>query len=407
MGRWEATKVKYVCREVDVRHGGDELPLLSVSIHRGVVPRAEITDRESRAEDVTGYKRCQPADIVLNRMSAYQGAVGISRAPGLVTPEYMVLRAIRPVEPRFLHHLFKSTWFVSEMTSRLRGIGAIDQGNVRTPRIYWGDLGSIALNVPHAREQRAIADFLDRETVRIDTAIRRHVRLEYLCEERYRGALNELFRRPDWPVTRLKHLLAARPSYGVLVPRFVEEGGTRFIRVSDLSALESRADELIEIDQTQSGQYRRTIVVAGDVLVSVVGSLDRVAVVPSNVAGSNIARAVARLQPREVVAPELLAAWAGTEGYAEQAADATTDDSVQPTLNMGDLANFELRFPAARNSQEVALEAFRKLSLWRSGLKAKIAQQVALLREHRQALITAAVTGQMGVEGKADHSASK
>lgn len=326
-------------------------------------------------------------DVLFGKLRPYLAKVLDPDFDGAASGELLVFRPRPQLRARYLYYLCLSQPFLewAEATS----VGA------KMPRTDWDALSAFRLQLPSPERQKEIADFLDRETARIEETIHRHARLESLSEERYLAALSALFLTPEWPVTRLKHLLVTRPSYGVLVPRFVEHGGTRFIRVNDLANLESRADELIEIDQTQSNEYRRTVVAAGDVLVSVVGSLDRVAVVAPNAAGSNIARAVARLQPRRLIPPELLAAWTRTAGYARQAADATTDDSVQPTLNMGDLANFELRFPMDPASQGVALETLGRLSAWGTSLRENIRQQVALLRERRQALITASVTGQI------------
>jgi type I restriction enzyme S subunit len=164
-------RVKAVCREVDVRAGLDQPPLLSVSIHRGVVPRTDLTDAQSRAEDLSNYKLCEAGDIVLNRMRAFQGAIGISRRRGLVSPDYLVLRPRLGVEARYLHYTFRSDWFVSMMISRLRGIGSTDQGNVRTPRINADDLLDIGIAIPDLEEQRRIADFLDDQVARIENII--------------------------------------------------------------------------------------------------------------------------------------------------------------------------------------------------------------------------------------------
>jgi len=166
-------RLKYLFREIDQRVGIDaaDLPLLSVSIHRGVVPRAEMTDRESRADEFSGYKRVARGDIVINRMRAFEGGAGISSYDGMVSADYAVLRTGEHLDPRFFHHLIRSRWFVGEMTARLRGIGSAELGNVRTPRINVEALGDIFVAPPPIAEQRAMADYLDAETSRIDEMI--------------------------------------------------------------------------------------------------------------------------------------------------------------------------------------------------------------------------------------------
>ena len=149
------TRLKYLVRERDDRLLQREAPtLLSVSIHKGVVPRASLTDKEPRADDLALYKCCEPEDLVLNRMRAFQGGIGIAPMFGIVSPDYTVMRAGQGVLPEYLHYLMRSPWFVGQMTRRLRGVGGVDQGNVRTPRVNFADLGLIRVPSPSIEAQR-------------------------------------------------------------------------------------------------------------------------------------------------------------------------------------------------------------------------------------------------------------
>ena len=197
-----AQRIKYMYSVIDQRAGNDQPPLLAVSIHHGVVPRDTLTDDLPRAEDLSNYKLCETGDIVLNRMRAFQGAIGISPQRGLVSPDYAVLRPASDVEARYLHHLFRSDWFVGEMVSRLRGIGNTENGAVRTPRINPEDLGDISVGFPDLDEQCRIADFLDAEAGKIDQLMRAQLRVLDLLEERANGRIlgligQSLLVRPD------------------------------------------------------------------------------------------------------------------------------------------------------------------------------------------------------------------
>jgi type I restriction enzyme, S subunit len=201
-------RVKYKYSVVDRRGGSDQPPLLAVSIHHGVVRRDTLTDDLPRAEDLSNYKLCERGDIVLNRMRAFQGAIGISPQRGLVSPDYAVLRPALDVDARYLHHLFRSSWFVGEMVSRLRGIGNTENGTVRTPRINPEDLGDIPVDFPSLDEQRRIADFLNAETVRIDTLIAarraQSAKLGELWDSRLAAAISEQAGKHGWiPLRRL------------------------------------------------------------------------------------------------------------------------------------------------------------------------------------------------------------
>jgi type I restriction enzyme, S subunit len=162
-------RVKHLVDEIDERLGDAPAPeLLSVSIHQGVVARSSMTDKLPRAEELAAYKCCRSGDIAVNRMRAFQGGLGRVPVDGIVSPDYTVLRPHRDTDTSFLHHLFRSTWFVGEMTARLRGIGNADQGNVRTPRINFTELGGIRVPTPPLDEQTRLATELDRSAAQLE-----------------------------------------------------------------------------------------------------------------------------------------------------------------------------------------------------------------------------------------------
>lgn len=211
---WKNVRAKYLWRVVDERAGDTDLPLLAVSIHHGVVPRSSLTEDQPRADDLSAYKVVRENDLVINRMRAFQGAVGLSPQLGIVSPDYLVLRATDAYPP-YLHHLLRSHWMVGEMTARLRGIGSSEQGNVRTPRINAEDLGEIRIPLPSLCEQQRIAGFLDAATSRIDALLEMRFRQLTLFDERLKAARRSIVlsgldpttgsgsTRDDWRVAKL------------------------------------------------------------------------------------------------------------------------------------------------------------------------------------------------------------
>jgi type I restriction enzyme S subunit len=182
-------RLKWLLTESDLRAGaeGESLPLLSVSISRGVRRRHD-SDATTRAasQDLSLYKVCRVGELVINRMRAFQGALGIALEDGVVSPDYAVLRVDPKVDKRWLNYYLGSGLTVSTMASMVRGIGGTEAGNVRTPRLNVSDLQSMTAPRTSPEEQRAIADYLDRETARIDTLIEEQQRLIHMLRERRR-----------------------------------------------------------------------------------------------------------------------------------------------------------------------------------------------------------------------------
>src|SRR5205085_12281014 len=70
-----------------------ELPLLSVARERGVFVRSLTGDDDNHnviSEDLTNYKVARAGDLVINKMKAWQGSMGIAPCDGLVSPAYFV-----------------------------------------------------------------------------------------------------------------------------------------------------------------------------------------------------------------------------------------------------------------------------------------------------------------------------
>lgn len=148
-------RLKWRVREVDRRAGDQsgDLPLLSVSISWGVRRRDTMSDREARADDLSNYKLVRAGEIVVNRMRAFQGALGVASEDGTVSPDYAVLSPGAEVDSRWLAAIMTTGAFVGEMTSRIRGIGSVDLGSVRTPRVNVSDVLDIRVQAPTRAEQ--------------------------------------------------------------------------------------------------------------------------------------------------------------------------------------------------------------------------------------------------------------
>lgn len=175
------------------------------------------------------------------------------------------------------------------------------------------------------------------------------------------------------------------------------ESGVPFIRVNDLLDLDERTSQLRMIPKSLSAQYRTTVVRSGDILISVVGTLVRAVLAGPKAAGANVARAVAVLRVDRSVDRKLLQAWLTGPEFERQALRATGSDSAQPTLGMEDLANFSVRWPRLQDERQAISKQVARINDNFIRLAKRLHEQICLIAERRQALITAAVTGQIDV----------
>ncbi len=180
--------------------------LLSVSEYFGVKPRSEAFDKDSaksRAESLEGYRRVYAGDFVMNYMLAWKGAYGVSEYDGIVSPAYAVYR-INPLyaDRRFIHHHLRSPHMHSVFKAQSKGI--IDS----RLRLYPDTFLSMRIDLPDLDTQKAIADFLDRETDCIDQVIKKKQRLIELLTEKRKALITHTVTRgldPDDPDRKRDH----------------------------------------------------------------------------------------------------------------------------------------------------------------------------------------------------------
>ncbi|MDP5316636.1 restriction endonuclease subunit S [Streptomyces poriferorum] len=357
--------------------------------------RMDISRVRMKSTVATGYTRFQDGDVLVPKITPTFEAGrsvligGLLGGVGAGTTELHIVRPGHRIDPRFLLYTVNTHAFLRLGAAEMYGVA----GQQRVPDSFLRDL---PVRLPSIPEQRRVADFLDAETARIDKLIQLRKLQNARLNERASSALDHAFQNPAHRPTRLKYLLAVKPRYGVLVPSFVDDG-VRFIRVNDLLDLTGRAESLVCIPRELSSQYPRTVTRAGDVLLSVVGTMGRSAIVHPELAGANVARAVASLRAAPKVRPELISTWLTTPEFLRQTVDATSSDTAQPTLGMEDLSNFTLSWPADMQSQTRLFRATNEIRMHQESLRQAFKRQDRLLAERRQALITAAVNGQFDV----------
>lgn len=162
---WEVSRLKNYLRRTDSRNPGG-VQVLSLYRELGIVPKDSRDDNHNvTSEDTSNYKYVQPGDFVVNKMKAWQGSVAVSDYEGIVSPAYYVYKFLDDsFHKRYFHYLIRGC-YKEEFMSLSAGI-RIGQWDLSSE-----DLDNVLILIPTMKEQVKIAEYLDRETVHIDTVI--------------------------------------------------------------------------------------------------------------------------------------------------------------------------------------------------------------------------------------------
>jgi len=159
--------------------------VLSVYRDHGVIPKASRSDNFNKTpENLDRYLVVRLGDLVVNKMKAWQGSLGVSSYEGIVSPDYEVLNSMSPerFRPDFAHWLLRSPAMIGQYRSRSVGIRPAQW------RLYWQELGNVEVVVPTPERQVASVGLLRAEMSQIAVLFERVRDLIAVMKER-RSAL--------------------------------------------------------------------------------------------------------------------------------------------------------------------------------------------------------------------------
>lgn len=184
---WQQMANRALFRE-RMEFGHADLPILSVSLHTGVSDEEQNGDENIRAkiriEDKNNYKRVRPGDVTYNMMRAWQGAIGVVRVDGLVSPAYVVATPLATINGAYFEYLYRTHGFIREMDRYSKGITDFRK------RLYWDEFKQLVSLLPPLDEQIQIAAFAE-QVVKKTTALTEKIRGQIDALNEFRASLIE------------------------------------------------------------------------------------------------------------------------------------------------------------------------------------------------------------------------
>ncbi|KMO69915.1 hypothetical protein [Mycolicibacterium chlorophenolicum] len=179
---WGRTKFGYDFTESTERNGDNPPgPLLSISEYRGVELNTR-TEGQQASLDVSKYRVVRPGQLAANMMWLNHGGIGVSSLTGYISPDYKAFWISDRFEPRYVHHLFRSSRYIDYFAAIATGVRPNAQRVTKTV------LDATPVPLPPLDEQIRIADQLDEAAARVNVMLAKVADLKALLLER-RAAL--------------------------------------------------------------------------------------------------------------------------------------------------------------------------------------------------------------------------
>ena len=282
--------------------------------------------------------------------------------------------------------------FVRYWMEHLRpALGALARSNTQA-NLNAEQVGNLDFPVLPVATQRAIADYLDTETSRIDTLITKKRRMIELLEERSRAAVVKRLGAIKGPVVHLRHVARIYSGSGFPISyQGNDTGDYPFFKVRDLAS--SKDGRWIDsapnwVDRATARKLRCRLAPVGSVLfpkvgAALLGNQRRIAGVMAAFDNNLMAVTSSVVEPRYL-------------RYALTIVDlgALANPGPVPSVNEGVVGSLSIKVPSPDLQVSVADELDAILDA-HGRLTSLHELEIRLLVERRQALVTAAVTGEL------------
>lgn len=345
-------------------------------------------------------------------MKAWQGSAAVSDHHGVVSPDYLVMEFTSrwAVKPRFYHYLLRSTPLKSEYAKRAYGIRPSQW------RLMYEDFRDIPLLLPPLEDQTRVASFLDRKTAAIDALIAKKRRLVELLAEKRAALINQAVTKGLDPTVPMRDSgipwIGEIPAHWNLRPLGYSvslRGGSTPSKEEpsfwggDIPWVSPKDMKVFEIgdslDHVTNDALRRTslkTIPVGATLVVVRGMiLARTLPVAITTSPVTINQDMKALVPSGHLHPEFLA-WQLRSRVAEAMTLIEEAGHGTKTFRTDLFTKLMLLVPSREEQYGIIAHLKRRVTEIEQA-ESKIHDSLALLQERRQALISAAVTGQLQI----------
>jgi type I restriction enzyme S subunit len=365
----------------------------------GVWPDALELEERTKTEVEVGYTRFEEGDLLVPKISPTfgHGRSSIARdlldGVGAGTTEFHVLRPKPGVEARWLFYVTKSAPFLQEGESTQYGVAG-------QKRISLDWLRNYPVPALSPEGQRLIVEFLDTETGRIDELTAEQVRLASLLEERLTTTRRQLLGASadgGWTTGALKRFVRVSRGRFTHRPRndpALYDGPFPFIQTGDIAGAENGVVKTWTQTLNERGLMASRMAPAGTLVMAIAANIGDIAELGFDACFPD---SVVALTPSgNITSDYLLQLMRAVK--EELVGDATLN--TQLNTNVERIGDLSVSIPPREEQEQLTAILAGEEARARS-VREELQHQESLLHEHRQALITAAVTGGIEAVGRA------
>ncbi|EDP6921581.1 restriction endonuclease subunit S [Campylobacter upsaliensis] len=411
---WEIKPLQAIFNQRNEQNNNLEFQtILSLVKDVGVIPYEEKGNVGNKAkDDLQGYKIARVNDLVLNKMNAVIGSLGVSKYDGLVSPIYLVLYIENPnYLIAYYSYLFQTKSIQKFLRKFAYGIMEIRES------IDYLEFKKMFLPTPPLQEQKEIAEFLDKKCEKIQNYIDKKQKLITLLQEKKQALINEVvtkglnpnieFKNSEieylgliphhWEAVKVKFTAYVKGRigfHGLNSNEFRYDEGAYLVTGNDFDNNEVMWDKCRRVSEERFYEDPNIHLQNNDLLITKDGTIGKTAIVNNCPKQATLNSGIFLVRTMKKMCFVKYLFFIINSQYFKEFVNVKTSGSTIKHLYQSDFHDLKIPLPPLQEQKQIANFLDEKCEKINSAIE-KTKKQIELVKEYKNTLINEAVCGRV------------
>ncbi|EQB9114861.1 restriction endonuclease subunit S [Campylobacter upsaliensis] len=411
---WEIKPLQAIFNQRNEQNNNLEFQtILSLVKDVGVIPYEEKGNVGNKAkDDLQGYKIARVNDLVLNKMNAVIGSLGVSKYDGLVSPIYLVLYIENPnYLIAYYSYLFQTKSIQKFLRKFAYGIMEIRES------IDYLEFKKMFLPTPPLQEQKEIAEFLDSKCEKIQNYIDKKQKLITLLQEKKQALINEAVTKGlnpsiesknsgieylgliphHWEAVKVKFTAYVKGRigfHGLNSNEFRYDEGAYLVTGNDFDNNEVIWDKCRRVSEERFYEDPNIHLQNNDLLITKDGTIGKTAIVNNCPKQATLNSGIFLVRTMKEMCFVKYLFFIINSQYFKEFVNVKTSGSTIKHLYQSDFHDLKIPLPPLQEQKQIANFLDKKCEKINSVIE-KTKKQIELIKEYKNTLINEAICGRI------------
>ena len=414
---WKLSKFKHNFKFSKSTNTSKNPTILSLTL-QGIKIRDITTNEGQIARSYDNYTKVYKNDIVLNPMDLISGFVDCSSVEGVISPAYYTLKPNQDIDPQYYKYYLQKHYYERIFFPFAEGVSVDHRWTLKKE-----DFLNFGLIKPPLKEQKQIANYLDKKNAKIDATIAKNEELIQLLEEKRVALINQVVTKglnPDVPMKdsgvewigeipehwdtislkRFSNKITQGPNPNLSI--YSDERKYKILKTKDVYDKEIKYELADYIPSESFLPYSNFKLIDNDILICIVGhgSIGKINIFKEQELEFIFTRAIGLLRPNTSIIEPYFVKYFFESNVGKELINSIIEGSTgQEVVKTSKLGSLNITYPPLNEQAEIITYLNFEINKIYEILN-RVTKNIELLKEYKTSLIHHVVTGKIDVRGE-------